>query len=136
VEHPITTSVSGSFGTLRAEDATAMAMIMSELVQNAVEHGLAETDGGTISVEATRSSESGGDELLTVTITDDGAGLPEGFTPGTSGLGTQIVQSLVQDLRGRIAWEAASPRGTTVRFVARLRPVSREASVQSDAPEA
>ena len=38
----------GSFGTLRAEDATALAMIMSELVQNAVEHGLAETGGGTV----------------------------------------------------------------------------------------
>lgn len=136
VEHPITTSVNGSFGTLRAEDATAMAMIMSELVQNAVEHGLAHTDGGTITVTAARSSESEGDELLTVTITDDGAGLPDGFTPGTSGLGTQIVQSLVQDLRGRIAWEAAKPRGTTVRFVARLRPVSREGSMQSDSPEA
>jgi two-component sensor histidine kinase len=135
VEHPITSSVSGSFGTLRAEDATAMAMIMSELVQNAVEHGLADT-GGTVSVTATRSSDAEGDELLTVTITDDGSGLPEGFTPGASGLGTQIVQSLVQDLRGRIAWEAATPRGTTVRFVARLRPVSRDGSVPSERPDA
>ena len=40
--------------------------------------------------------------MLEVTITDDGAGLPDDFSPGRSGLGTQIVQSLVQDLRGRI----------------------------------
>ena len=47
IEHPITSQVQGSFGTLRAEDATALAMVLSELVQNAVEHGLAETGGGT-----------------------------------------------------------------------------------------
>ncbi|HEV7146376.1 MAG TPA: histidine kinase N-terminal domain-containing protein, partial [Pedococcus sp.] len=97
IEHPIETSVAGSFGLLRAEDATAMAMILSELVQNAVEHGLGENGGGHIAVHAERSAVEG-EELLTVTITDDGAGLPEGFTPGRSGLGTQIVQSLVQDL--------------------------------------
>jgi two-component sensor histidine kinase/PAS domain-containing protein len=126
VEHPITSTVNGSFGVLRAEDATAMAMVLSELVQNAVEHGLAETGGGSICVEADRVVGENGDDLLTVTITDDGMGLPEDFRPGGSGLGTQIVRSLVQDLRGRIVWEAASPRGTRVRFVARLRPLARE----------
>ncbi|NYG07738.1 two-component sensor histidine kinase [Phycicoccus badiiscoriae] len=128
VEHPITSRVQGSFGTLRAEDATALAMVLSELVQNAVEHGLAETGGGTVEVEASRSTDEHGDELLTVTITDDGAGLPSDFKPGGSGLGTQIVQSLIQDLRGRITWEAAKPHGTRVRFVARLRPLGRDFS--------
>jgi two-component sensor histidine kinase len=128
VEHPITSVVQGSFGTLRAEDATALAMVMSELVHNAVEHGLAETGGGTVEVEARRTTDDRGDELLTVTITDDGAGLPGDFRPGGSGLGTQIVQSLVQDLRGRITWEAAKPHGTRVRFIARLRPLGRESA--------
>ncbi|KRF24219.1 MULTISPECIES: sensor histidine kinase [unclassified Phycicoccus] len=128
VEHPITSQVRGSFGTLRAEDATALAMVLSELVQNAVEHGLAETGGGTVDIEAERSADDRGDELLTVTITDDGAGLPADFKPGGSGLGTQIVQSLVQDLRGRIAWDAAKPRGTRVRFIARLRPLGRDSA--------
>jgi two-component sensor histidine kinase len=59
-----------------------------------------------------------------VTVTDDGSGLPDDFDPAASGLGTQIVTSLVQDLRGRITWESAKPRGTTVRFVARLRPIT------------
>jgi two-component sensor histidine kinase len=126
IEHPITPQVRGSFGTLRAEDATALAMVLSELVQNAVEHGLAETGGGTVDIEAQRSTDDRGDELLTVTITDDGVGLPDDFKPGGSGLGTQIVQSLVQDLRGRITWEAAKPRGTRVRFIARLRPLGRD----------
>jgi two-component system, sensor histidine kinase PdtaS len=123
-EQPITSAVTGEFGWLRAEDATALAMIISELVQNAVEHGLAES-GGRIEVAVDRSGGEN-DELLEVAISDDGRGLPEGFRPGSSGLGTQIVMSLVQDLRGKITWETAKPRGTRVRFLARLRPLSRD----------
>src|SRR5690606_30766564 len=40
-EHRVESVVRGSFGRMRAEDATSLAMIVSELVQNAVEHGLA-----------------------------------------------------------------------------------------------
>jgi len=119
---PVRAERSGSFGRLRAEDATALAMVVSELVHNAIEHGLAGT-GGAVIVLAERSSEEH-EELLTVTVTDDGSGLPDDFDPDASGLGTQIVTSLVQDLRGRITWESAKPRGTSVRFVARLRPIT------------
>jgi two-component system, sensor histidine kinase PdtaS len=119
---PVRAERSGSFGRLRAEDATALAMVVTELVHNAIEHGLAGT-GGVVSVRAERSGVED-DELLTVTVTDDGSGLPDDFDPDASGLGTQIVTSLVQDLRGRITWESAKPRGTTVRFVARLRPIT------------
>lgn len=125
-EHPIHAHIVGEFGMLRAEDATALAMILSELIQNAAEHALAER-GGTVEVAAKRTGEDS-HQMLEVTITDDGAGLPADFAPGRSGLGTQIVQSLVQDLRGRITWEPADPRGTRVRFVARLRPLSREST--------
>lgn len=125
-EHHVQAHIVGEFGMLRAEDATALAMILSELIQNAAEHGLSES-GGSVEVAVKRSGEDG-HELLEVTITDDGAGLPEDFRPGQSGLGSQIVQSLVQDLRGRITWDAAKPRGTRVRFMARLRPLSRDSA--------
>src|SRR6476659_8333326 len=42
---PVHTVTQGSFGRLRAEDATSLAMIMSELVQNAIEHGLGAAGG-------------------------------------------------------------------------------------------
>jgi two-component sensor histidine kinase len=118
---PVRAERTGSFGQLHAEDATALAMVVTELVHNAVEHGLAES-GGVVSVRAERSRDEH-DELLIVTVTDDGSGLPDGFDPATSGLGSQIVTSLVGDLRGRITWENAQPRGTRARFVARLRPI-------------
>jgi two-component sensor histidine kinase len=124
---PVRAERSGSFGRLRAEDATALAMVVTELVHNAIEHGLART-GGFVSVHAERSHDAH-DELLTVTVTDDGSGLPDGFDPAGSGLGTQIVNSLVADLRGRITWENATPSGTRVRFVARLRPIKASKDV-------
>ncbi len=111
---------SGSFGRVGAEDATAVAMIITELVHNAVEHGLA-PEGGTVDVDARRESGDDGEQTLIVTVTDGGRGLPAGFRPGASGLGTQIVTALVQDLRGRIDWSSVESGGTRVRFVALLR---------------
>ena len=110
----------GSFGRVRAEDATSLAMVVSELVQNAAEHGVA-SQGGTINLEVKRKEGKDETDVLTVTVTDDGVGLPGGRLPAGAGLGTQIVQSLVQDLRGKISWGPAEPQGTRVRFTARLR---------------
>jgi two-component system, sensor histidine kinase PdtaS len=110
-----------SFGRLRAEDATSLAMILSELVQNAIEHGFPDGRVGTVSVDVKRvAGVPGAPDVLTVKITDDGVGFTDGRRPG-SGLGTQIVQSLVQDLRGTIRWTPAEPHGTQVTFTAALR---------------
>ena len=108
--------------TGRAEDATSLAMVVSELVQNAAEHGVGPT-GGTIRVCARRSFDKDGRELLTASITDNGVGMPAGRLPKAKGLGSQIVQSFVADLRGKITWGPAEPTGTKVRFTARLRSV-------------
>ena len=120
-EHHVHSSLVGTFGRMRAEDATSVAMIISELVQNAAEHGLGDRDG-MIEVHARRTVEEG-EDVVHVTITDDGAGLPTGFRPMLAGLGTRIVTSLVQDLRGMIRWDKREPRGTSVSFTARLRPM-------------
>jgi two-component sensor histidine kinase len=99
----------GRFGELRAENATPLALVLTELVTNAVEHGLRDK-GGTVTVTAQRRGPA-----LRTTIHDDGRGLPEGFAAGSSGLGTQIVQALVSgEMRGRITWEAAPEGGTQV----------------------
>lgn len=121
-EHGIDPVVRGSFGQMHADDATALAMIVSELVQNAAEHGLGDRHGRlTVQAERTREGE---EEILTVEVTDDGNGLPAGFRPGASGLGTQIVLALVADLRGTITWEDVAPHGTRVRLRVRLRPMN------------
>src|SRR5690606_39030505 len=112
----VRTVMSGQFGQVPAEDATALALVLTELVSNAVEHGLAERASGEVEVRAERD----GDHLL-VYVSDDGAGLGESAGPG-SGLGTQIVQALVSnELRGTIEWLARDGGGTTVRIDATLR---------------
>jgi two-component sensor histidine kinase len=101
----------GRFGTVRAEDATPIALVLTELVTNAVEHGLGSAPG-VVRVVARRTG-----QRLRMTVADDGAGLPAGFDPAAAGgLGTQIVRALVTgELRGRIDWRpGAGGRGTEV----------------------
>ncbi|WP_169080201.1 sensor histidine kinase [Microcella alkalica] len=98
----------GSFGTLPSEYATPLALALTELVTNAVEHGLVGRGDGEVEIIATRS-----DDGLTVKVRDNGGGLPEGKV-GT-GLGTQIVRTLIQgELGGTIDWHTLEGEGTEV----------------------
>jgi two-component sensor histidine kinase len=92
----------GAFGELPAEVATVLALVLTELVQNAVEHAYPDGAAGRIDVGAVRT-----DAGLRVTVLDDGAGLPEGFDLAASPrLGLRIVRTLVDgELRGTIALE-------------------------------
>jgi two-component sensor histidine kinase len=111
----------GTFGELEPENATPLALVLTELVTNAVEHGLA-AGGGTVTIEAHRSGRQ-----LRAVVRDDGAGLPEGFVAGKDGLGTQIVKALVGgEMRGRIAWSSPSEGGTAVTVEVTLRGRSGE----------
>ena len=81
----------GSFGELPAELATPLVMVLTELIGNAVEHGFPDDRVGTVRVSGKRERGQ-----LVVEVVDDGAGLPERFSLGTSDrLGLQIVQTLV-----------------------------------------
>ncbi|MDH6236008.1 PAS domain-containing sensor histidine kinase [Cryobacterium sp. CG_9.6] len=105
---------SGSFGTLPSAYATPLALVLTELVTNAVEHGLAGREG-EVSIEAQRT-----DETLTVMVRDTGSGLPEGKVG--SGLGTQIVRTLIQgELGGTIDWHTMMGSGTEVTIEIPLR---------------
>jgi two-component sensor histidine kinase len=108
-ESEVTVRRSGSFGQLPAEVATALAMVLTELVQNAVEHGYPAPRSGEIVV----SPEREGDALVLI-VADEGAGLPEGFDlEGSPRLGLRIVRTLVEgELQGSLAVEQAAPRGT------------------------
>jgi len=119
---PVAVLREGRFGELRAENATPLALVLTELVTNAVEHGLA-VGGGTVTVVAHRDGRH-----LSAVVKDDGAGLPEGFTAGADGLGTQIVQALVGgEMRGRIQWTTPPEGGTAVTVDVTVRSVEPSA---------
>jgi two-component sensor histidine kinase/putative methionine-R-sulfoxide reductase with GAF domain len=83
--------------SLAGNRATALALVFSELLQNALEHG-----GQKIKIELVKKE----DEAV-LTITDDGAGIPT----DADGTGLSIVQALIKDeLKGRL--ELKSEKGT------------------------
>ena len=93
------TQSSGHFGVLPSEYATPLALALTEVVTNAVEHGLAGKEG-TVTIDAART-----DDNLHVSVRDSGHGLPEGRVG--QGLGTQIIRTLIQgELGGSIEWRS------------------------------
>jgi two-component sensor histidine kinase len=103
--------LTGSFGLLSSSVATPLAMILTELLQNALQHGLthATKDEGFLGVAAVRDA-----ERLTVTVTDSGVGLPDGFDlDSATSLGLQSVRTLVvSELGGRLRITSRPGGGT------------------------
>jgi two-component sensor histidine kinase len=94
----LTIERTGKFGSLEPRIATPLALVITELIHNALEHGLAE-EGSALGIHVAIS-----DSNLSVIISDDGVGFPEGFDIATSpNLGLQIVRTLTQnELRGTL----------------------------------
>ena len=95
---------------LAAEVATPLAMVLTELLQNAVEHGVGDLGDRCVEVAVERG-EAG---TLRMRVTDDGHGLPAGFDIDASDrLGLQIVRTLVEtELGGQLRLEPAAGGGT------------------------
>ena len=99
-------SVRGEGAMLSAQRATALALAVNELVQNAIEHAFVGRRQGTIAISLAK-----GRGRLTIEVQDDGVGLPPDFASHPSNLGLQIVKTLVEeDLRGEFI--LTSEKGT------------------------
>jgi two-component sensor histidine kinase len=98
----------GSFGSLPGVVATPLAMVLTELIQNAATHAYGES-GGTLTLAVNRIR-----DRIRLRVSDDGTGLPEGFDPVGS-LGLSIVTTLVEgELGGSLEFEKRRRGGTTV----------------------
>jgi two-component sensor histidine kinase len=82
---------------LATQPATVCALVINELLLNALEHGYERQVGGTVTVNLQDDGEA-----ITISVDDDGKGLPEDFDLSrTNSLGLQIVQTLAEnDLKG------------------------------------
>lgn len=108
---------------LPAQQATSCSLIVNELIQNAIEHGLEHKDKGTVVVRLLQT-----DDSMAIEIEDDGAGLPEGFDPARGGLGLQIIRTLVRDdLKGQFLLEDGDGVRAVVSFP-RWRPPRNQVS--------
>jgi two-component sensor histidine kinase len=111
-DRPVRITSRGEAGELHASVATPLAVVITELLQNAAEHGWPEGgmtgNGGTgpeggepllVAVELHRTADE-----LRVTVRDIGVGLPPGFSIDntSSSLGLSIVRSLVRTQLGGV----------------------------------
>ena len=129
----VTPKLTGAFGPLPAYVAMPLALVLTELLQNALQHGFAYPEPvagaaqratGSVEVSAVR-----GPDRLTVVVDDDGVGLPEDFDPeSSSSLGLQIVRTLVVGELGGKLEITPRPEGGTRALV--------DLPVQDDEPAA
>ena len=108
-ESRVAVSVSGATGQVDARTATSLALVVAELVHNALEHAFQPGAQGAVTLAMRREPRE-----LVIEVADDGRGLPADFAPASPlNLGLAIVRALVEDdLSGTLDIE--SKGGTTV----------------------
>jgi len=94
---------------ISSKHATVLALVLNELVSNAVSHGHGHRPGGEVVISAEQR-----DGLITVLVQDNGEGLPPEFLLEThAGLGLHIIQHLMtEDLRGSFTIRNRAGGGT------------------------
>lgn len=99
--------IDGPEVVLPSKNASNLAVIINELILNAIEHGFENRTRGLIGLR-TEIVEDG----YIIELYDDGCGLPEGFdVTKTRSLGLQIIQTLVNDDMGG-SFEIMNDNGT------------------------
>ncbi len=112
-EKHVTTSLTGPDILLQPAQATSVALILNELIQNAVEHGFKDVDQGEVRLDISHD-----DREVRLEVINDGTPLPSDFDVRTHrNLGLQIVESLVRDdLHGKFTLASGDKITATVVF--------------------
>lgn len=110
---------------LPASMAAPLALMIHELVSNALRHAFPGGRAGHVWIEARRTE--GG---MRVEVRDDGAGLPQ-EEPSEAGFGRSLVEMVAKQLRGSVRW-IGTGAGTRIEIAIPLR--SEAVSKASAAP--
>ena len=108
----IRTSFDGDSLIMSSGEATSLALVLNELITNAIVHGFEGYAEGHIRITLCKDNGQ-----AVISINDDGIGieLSQGEQGSRKHLGLAIVQTLVEkDLHGTIAFTKATPKGTNV----------------------
>jgi two-component system, sensor histidine kinase PdtaS len=106
-DRPVRFTVQGEGGRLPSTIATPLSVVLTELLQNAVDHGFPEgSSGGDVVVQLNPTADQ-----LNIRVINDGRGLDSHFELNkATGLGLSIVRTLVTtELAGSIVMRAGMP---------------------------
>jgi two-component system, sensor histidine kinase PdtaS len=105
-DRPVRFTVRGDGGRVPANIATPLSVVLTELLQNAVDHGFPEGSGGGHVVVRLDND----DTRMAIQVIDDGHGVDPGFElEAATGLGLSIVRTLVTtELNGSIVMRPAT----------------------------
>ena len=110
----VTCKVAPSDVRLDLDRLVALSLLVTEVVTNSLKHAFNDRDSGAIHIDIERV-----DEQLSVTIRDDGPGLPEFHEAnGGRGLGRAIIQSLAAQLQATLDFPKGAGAATRVVFAA------------------
>ena len=93
-----------------ANKAIPLGLVVNELVTNAFRHAFAEGAPGTVRVRFRRGS----DGLCTLTVTDNGRGLPKIDPSRRTGLGLQVVAIMARQLGASLSIDTAPGTSFTI----------------------
>ena len=109
----ITCMVQGDELYLSSDRAVPVALIVAELVSNSLEHGFRGRQEGTIKVDLRKQS----NEEVVLTISDDGAGLPDGFDlASVRSLGLLVARQLSEQIGASFSMLSAEGSVSEIRF--------------------
>lgn len=95
-----------------AQKSIPLGLILNELLTNSLKFAFPEGRRGKVEVRLENR-----DGMATLTVSDDGVGLPEGFDVEDSPrMGLKLVQLLAEQIRGRPIFSGGPGRGTSVRL--------------------
>jgi len=97
---------------LDAKRLSALGMVVNELVTNALKYAYLDRDRGLLTITGRVEA-----ERLTVTVADDGPGLPDSFDPDSANsYGLTMVRALTDQLNGTIRFERDGGTRAVVEF--------------------
>ncbi|KKM81700.1 hypothetical protein LCGC14_1327210, partial [marine sediment metagenome] len=89
-----------------------LGLLLNEIITNSLKHAFDGRDEGEINISLVSRGED-----MTLIITDNGAGIPEGLDIyNTKTLGLQLVTSLTKQLRGKIELDRDKGTRFTINF--------------------
>ena len=102
---------------IETDRAISVALIVNELITNAAKYAYRNQPGGKVWVKVARA----GDKRFTLSVRDEGVGLPPNFNPGhAKGLGMRIITSFIRQLNADLVVRQVEP-GTEFAFTIPLK---------------